>query len=198
MDTSPSHILPLSAVLPTGLSTCPSLFILQEHTLFRLLLHFYFSAFPFHSLPNLQSGLAYMLSPSSPLPPPPQSTAMWFSSLLEEPLSRLPGYHSPESNGSTSFLVSLLPLWLFLPSLLCGLFVVSSTFKRWCSSASFLLPFMFALVGSCLVVVPFLYGDSQITAPHRDSSPEHQTQVSNHLISPPVCPTVTSSSTCTN
>lgn len=140
-------------------------------------------AFPFQSLPNFQSGLSYMPSPSSPLPPPPQSTAMWFSPCLghqditplnpmEAPLSWLP---------PTSLVVpSQSPL---------GALVISSTFKHWYSFASFLLPFLFALVGSCILVISFLYSDSQITVPQLDSSPElNQTPVSNYLISPPVCP----------
>lgn len=177
MDTTPCHILFLlrpshwpKSLHPT--KTHPPL------TAFAFLVTSF--AFHFQSLPNFQSGLSYLPSPSSPLPPAPQLTPMRSSPCLghqditplnpmEAPLSWLP---------PTSLVVpSQSPL---------GAFVISSAFKHWYSYFCFLSCLHWLV--HALLWFPF-YGDCQITVPQLDSSPElNQTPGSNYLISPPVCP----------
>lgn len=108
----------------------------KRHILALTPCSFLITDFRFLSIPLQASGMNQlsMSSPSSQLPPPPQSTAVWFSPLLEEPLSRSPvTSNSSESSKAfqsvkliisclpalpqrASFLVSRPPLWLFLLS----------------------------------------------------------------------------------
>lgn len=64
--------------------------------------------------------------------------------------------NSTESDGSSSFLIFLLPLWLSLLNLLCGLLSAAQPLNGH-FFASFLLPLLFPWAGSCIVVVsPFI------------------------------------------
>lgn len=157
-----------------------------------------------------------MLSPSSQLPSPPQSTTMWFSPPPEEPLSK-----SPVTSNSAGFSESIsvyniiishspcTPISHLFPSSPPITLVVPSQSSLWAfchqrnlsilySFASFLFPLLFQVVGSCTLTAPLLQDDFQITAPRLGSYPEHQTQISNDLTSLPACPTVNSSSTYIN
>lgn len=183
MDTTPCHILPLPAKsFPLAYKHAQvSSSYKNTPSLHSLCIFSYFFCISFPVPPKLPEWI--ILHAVSILSTPTSSSV---HSNVVQPLSRSPGYHSPESNGSTW----LPPTSLVVPSQSpLGALVISSTFKHWYSFASFLLPFLFALVGSCILVISFLYSDSQITVPQLDSSPElNQTPVSNYLISPPVCP----------